>query len=129
MIIYFSKDEISVERTEYNTNRLAAVPVFYKLFMNDRLIMGAIVMNIIILFLLSFDGLNEQLYNLEYLDNILTIFFFLEMLVKIRVMGWRNYIESGWNKMDFMIVLLTTPSVVLMFFDLPDFSLLLILRL
>ena len=90
--------------------------------------MGAIVMNIIILFLLSFDGLNELLYNLEYLDNILTIFFFLEMVVKVRVMGWRNYIESGWNKMDFAIVILTTPSVVLMFFDLPDFSLLLILR-
>ena len=90
--------------------------------------MGAIVMNIIILFLLSFDGLNEQIYNLEYLDNILTIFFFLEMVVKVRVMGWRKYIESGWNKMDFAIVILTTPSVVLMFFDLPDFSLLLILR-
>ncbi|MDX2305209.1 MAG: ion transporter [Microscillaceae bacterium] len=96
--------------------------------MNDRIIMGAIVLNIIILFMLSFDGLNNHLEYLDYLDNILTIFFFFEMLVRIRVMGWRAYIALGWNQLDFVIVLLTTPSVILMFFDLPDFSLLLILR-
>ncbi len=90
--------------------------------------MGAIVINIIILFLLSFDNIHLHLRYLEYVDNFLTVFFLMEMIVKVQVMGWRSYISSGWNKMDFVIVLLTTPSVILTFFNLPDFSLLLILR-
>lgn len=90
--------------------------------------MTAIITNIIILFLLSFDAVNEHLRVLEYIDTFLTIFFFFEMVIKVKALGWSDYIESGWNKMDFAIVVLTTPSVFLMFFNLPDFSLLLILR-
>lgn len=115
-------------KIEYTGAGYHKIPLLFRLIINDRIIMSAIIVNIIILFLLSFDNVNHQLSFLEYLDNFLTIFFFFEMLIKVRVMGWRNYIASSWNKLDFIIVILTTPSVILMLFDLPDFSLLLILR-
>lgn len=97
-------------------------------FLGEQVILSAIVLNILVLFVLSFDDLSHRLYFLEYLDNLLTLFFFFEMLVKVRYFGWKSYFASDWNKLDFMIVVLTTPSLLLLFFDLPDFSLLLILR-
>ncbi|NJO00533.1 MAG: ion transporter [Bacteroidia bacterium] len=111
-----------------NANQYKAIPGYQQLVINDRVVMSAIILNIIILFLLSFDGVNHHLYFLEYLDTFLTLFFLIEMIVKLRYLGWQAYIASGWNKMDFIIVVLTTPSLFLIFFDLPNFSLLLILR-
>ncbi len=102
--------------------------LWQRLFLNDKIIMIAILINIIILFLLSFDSLIQYLPFMEYVDTLLTVFFGIEMFVKIRVMGWRTYINSGWNRLDFGIVVLTTPSVLLMFFDLPNLTILLILR-
>ncbi len=99
-----------------------------RFFINDKVILTAIVLNIVVLFLLSFDDINHQLIFLEYLDDALTLFFLTEMLVKIRISGWKEYIRSNWNRMDFVIVILTMPSIILIFFDLPDFSLLLIFR-
>ncbi len=122
--MFFSLPEIkTLEPYPYRS-----LPLYQQLFVNDRIIMGAILMNIIILFALSFDDFNANFFILEYLDNFLTVFFLFEMLVKVRHLGWPNYIASGWNKLDFIIVVLTTPSLLLLLIDLPDFSLLLILR-
>jgi voltage-gated sodium channel len=99
-----------------------------RVFINDTVIMTAILLNIIVLFILSFDDVQHHLKLFEYIDDLLTLFFFLEMVVKIRHLGWKEYISSGWNRMDFLIVILTTPSIILSFFNIPDFSLLLILR-
>ncbi len=90
--------------------------------------MLAICVNIVILFALSFDYVQRHLHFFENLDNGFTVFFFVEMLIKIRISGWKDYIKSGWNRLDFVIVVLTMPSLLLLFFDLPDFSALLILR-
>lgn len=97
-------------------------------FIKDRVIMFAILINIIVLFVLSFDDIQHHFAVFEYLDNFLTLFFFFEMLVKLRLMGWKGYIAQGWNRMDFVIVILTTPSLIFLFFDLPSFSILLVLR-
>jgi len=102
--------------------------MLYKFFTNDRIILGAITLNIVILFLLSFDDISQYIALMEYLDSLLTVFFFFEMLVKIKLYGWKDYIHSNWNKLDFSIVVLTMPSLVFLFFDMPDLSLLLILR-
>lgn len=85
-------------------------------------------MNLIVLFLLSFKEISVYFIYLEYIDNILILFFAWEMLVKIRVFGWRTYFGSVWNRLDFFIVSITTPSLIFYFFDLPDFSILLIFR-
>lgn len=102
--------------------------ILYKVFFNDQIIMFAIIINIVILFLLSFDEVKQYVEVLEYLDSILTIFFFVEMIVKIRFFGWKDYISKGWNKLDFVIVLLTMPSLIFLFFGIKDWSFLLVLR-
>jgi voltage-gated sodium channel len=105
------------------------LPWWQRAFVSDRVIMFAIIINIIILFTLSFDDLkHHNLAFLEYIDDFLTLFFLLEAVIKLRYLGWKKYISSGWNRLDFIIVVLTTPSIILMFFQIPDFSLLLILR-
>ena len=111
-----------------STNIIDSPNLAQKILINDRIIMSAIFLNIVVLFVLSFDDISQYLTYLEYVDSILTVFFLLEMLVKIRIFGWTEYIRSGWNKLDFIIVVLTSPSILLLFFDIPDFSFLLILR-
>lgn len=101
---------------------------WHRIFLNDRAIMSAILINIVLLFLLSFDELTPYMPFMEYMDTLLTIFFFVEMLIKVKIMGWRTYISSGWNRLDFGIVILTMPSVFLIFFDLPNLTILLVLR-
>ncbi len=96
--------------------------------LSERFILAAIMFNIIVLMLLSFVELRDYFYYLEYADNILTVIFFLELVYKIRLMGWRTYISSGWNQLDFVVVLLTTPSLLLYIFNFPDLTLLLVLR-
>ena len=51
----------------------------------------------------------------KILDNLMTFCFMLECLVKIIVWGFccngsDSYIKSGWNKMDFFIILISTIS-------------------
>lgn len=99
-----------------------------KFLVNDKVVLIAILLNIVILFALSFDEVNAYFHYFEYVDNVLTIYFLLEMLAKLKLLGWRTYIRSGWNQLDFVIVVLTVPSLLLIFFELPDFSLLLVLR-
>jgi voltage-gated sodium channel len=98
------------------------------IFLNDRLILGVIMFNVLVLILLSFNELKPYFHYLEYSDNVLTIIFFLEMVYKIRVLGWKSYIRSGWNQLDFVIVVLTTPSLIFYLFNLPSLTLLLVLR-
>ncbi|NJL14485.1 MAG: ion transporter, partial [Microscillaceae bacterium] len=104
------------------------LPFWKKIFVNDRYVLLAILLNIVILFLLSFDEFGPNLLFLENIDNALTIFFLVEMLMKVNILGWRGYIQSGWNRLDFVIVLLTTPSILLMLLDVPDFTLLVVFR-
>jgi voltage-gated sodium channel len=98
------------------------------LFINDRPVLVAIALNTVVLFLLSFDELAHHRV-LYYLDYGFTTYFVIEAGVKIRACGFRNYIALGWNRFDFFVVLLSLPSYMVMFTDLPDLSFLLLLRI
>lgn len=99
-----------------------------KLFLNERLILGFILCNAIVMFLLAFDQLSNNLY-LDILDHIFTIFFAIEAAVKIGLLGWRVYISDKWNIFDFIVTVISLPSLLLILFkDLPDLSALLIFR-
>lgn len=100
----------------------------YHLFASDRIVLPTLLLNILVLFLLSFDGLERYFPVFESVDLGCTIFFLTEAVVKIRRYSWRGYITSHWNKLDFIIVLLTTPSLLIWFFPIPDFTFLLVLR-
>ena len=51
------------------------------------------------------------------IDSIITFLFVLEMAFKMNEWSWRNYIKSAWNKSDFILVLLSIPSLLYWFTD------------
>ena len=97
-------------------------------FLNERAILGAILANAMLLFVVSFQEVPD-LRGLGALDYGFTSFFLLEALAKIQVMGLRGYLASNWNRFDFLLVLASLPSFLLLFMDIPDLSFLLVLRL
>lgn len=101
---------------------------FQKVFLNEWFIVTAIVGNSIVLFLMGFQQFNNMglLYGL---DHFFTIYFILEVVVKVRSMGWKNYITNGGNQFDFVLVVISMPSIFEMFLQLPDMSYLLVFRL
>lgn len=63
------------------------------------------------------------------IDSIFTLLFLFEAVIKIRVSGFSEYWSDGWNRFDFIIVLLALPSCINLFgFSLPGTSILLSLR-
>lgn len=68
--------------------------------------------------------------NLLYtLDHFFTIYFILEVIVKVQHLGWKNYISKGGNQFDFVLVVISMPSLFEVFLQLPDMSYLLVFRL
>ncbi|MGR3220790.1 MAG: ion transporter [Candidatus Anammoxibacter sp.] len=98
------------------------------IFIKDKVIFSVIAANSVVIFLLSFNSY-EGIKYLAYLDMVFTLFFLVELGCKIGDAGFKGYISSGWNKFDFMIIILSIPSLLDPFFDVPDISFLLILRL
>lgn len=91
--------------------------------------MVIIMVNAIAIFLMYFPSLEGNPY-LLLLDHFFLLIFCLEAGVKIRSMGWKNYIRNRWNQFDFTIVLLSLPSLMESFvIYMPNTSLLLVLRL
>ena len=101
-----------------------------KIFLNEPVVLTVILLNAAIIFA------QESGYNplwLSVVDLVCTLFFMIEMGVKLVALGMKGYWRSGWNCMDGTLVILSIPSVVAFF--LPDgmlgsnLSILLILRL
>lgn len=102
--------------------------VIKKLFLNDKFIFTLIIVNSVIIFIGGFKSLENQI--LHFSDMAITLLFVIEAVIKISVYGWRRYIDSHWNKLDFILVIFSFPSMILNFFPahLTDLSFLLVLR-
>jgi len=81
------------------------------IFLNDRIILLLISINAIIIF---FQGFKANTYDqvLAYVDDALTFLFIIEMIVKTSHYGWKEYLRSGWNKFDVILILLSIPSLI-----------------
>ena len=81
------------------------------IFLNDRIILLLISINAIIIF---FQGFKADTYDqvLAYIDDALTFLFIIEMIVKTSHYGWKEYLRSGWNKFDVILILLSIPSLI-----------------
>ena len=99
-----------------------------RIFTSDRVIFPVLILNILVLFLLSFRSIKTYFPILEVIEQSCTLFFVIEAIMKISLYKWRGYISSNWNKLDFLIVLLTIPSLLTIFLSIPDFTFLLVLR-
>ena len=92
------------------------------------MVITAIIGNSIVLFLLGFQEFDE--YGVLFtLDHFFTIYFIVEVMVKVRYLGWREYLKSSGNKFDFVLVVISMPSILEIFLQIPDFSFLLVFRL
>lgn len=80
-----------------------------KIFLSEKFIFSAILLNALVIFLLAFPQLAQNSF-LVTLDCIFIGLFLLEVLVKMIVLGPRQFFKNGWNIFDFVIVLLSMPA-------------------
>lgn len=91
------------------------INIVTRLFLNDRFILLLIIFNSFTIFGEGFEEFGKNvLYYITLVDSLITILFLLEAIVKIKHFGWKTYITSAWNKLDFILVLLSLPSIILL---------------
>ena len=78
------------------------------LLLNERFVLMAIILNTIIIFI---GGFYPDSLLLRISDACFTLLFLAEAVVKIKDAGWRDYWAAGWNRFDFIIILLALPSI------------------
>ncbi len=96
--------------------------------MSERVIVGAILANSVTLFMMGFDRFHSMRL-MDIIDHFFTIFFILEIVVKVREFGWKTYISNSGNKFDLILVAISAPSLFEIFLSIPDISYLLVFRL
>ena len=98
------------------------------LILNEKFILGVIFLNAVIIYLQVKDVTSPIL---TILDVFCTAVFLVEMIVKHKELGVKGYWSSGWNRLDGILVILSLPSLVGLFFPIGmmDLSVLLVLRL
>ena len=94
-----------------------------RVFTNDNIMLVLVLINTGIIFVSGF--VTEQGDVLLVIDSLFTLLFLFEAVVKIQVQGFLGYWSDGWNRFDFIIVLLALPSLVNVF---PGTNILLSLR-
>jgi voltage-gated sodium channel len=97
------------------------------LFLNDKFILGVILLNAIVIFLQVCDIGNKWM---EIIDMACTLVFMIEMGVKHAEYGLKGYWSSWWNRLDGILVILSIPSIIALFIPshLMDLSFLMVLR-
>lgn len=108
--------------------------MFKNFFLSERNMMFAILLNAIIICLLYFPEIHndDKLFQtFYYLDHFFVFLFLVEAIVKIAVLKPKGYFKEKWNVFDFIIVLVSIPSLMsfIPFFALHDYGVLKVLRL
>lgn len=101
-----------------------------KIFLNEKVILGLILINSILLFVAGYTTVEESIW-VEILDNFITSLFLVELVVKFHEYGVRKYFKSRWNVLDFILVTLSIPTLIAFVFNitLVDVSFLLVFRI
>lgn len=104
--------------------------MFKKLFLNDKFILMLILLNAVIIFMSGFDLPETNRLILSLIDNTITGLFIIEVIIKFREFGIKNYFKSNWNKLDFILIALSVPVLVsfMLNIETADISFLLIFR-
>ena len=84
------------------------------IFCNEQFIMVAVVLNTIVMFLGGFWTGNPWF---DLSDALFTVIFLLEALTKISRVGWKSYWSQGWNRFDFIVLVIALPSLLNLFFN------------
>lgn len=98
-----------------------------RFFINDNIMLVLVLINTGIIFVSGFMPAQDVAFLI--VDTLFTLLFLFEAVVKIRVYGFSDYWSDGWNRFDFILVLLALPSCVNLFgIVFPGTSILLSLR-
>jgi len=102
-----------------------------KLFLNDKFILWLILINSAILFLGGYSSTQQHKLILSIADNLITALFILELVVKFSEFGVKKYFSSDWNKLDFVLIIISIPAFIAFILNLNvvDFSFLLVFRI
>lgn len=100
-----------------------------RLFLNDKFILGLIIINSITLFLSGYTLEKNELF-LSLIDNLITTLFLIELIIKFNEFGIKKYFKSNWNKLDFILVALSLPALTAFVLNISiiDISFLLVFR-
>jgi voltage-gated sodium channel len=87
------------------------------IFHNEKLIFILIIINILVIYFHSFDFFEPYFHVFDWLDIALTIFFSFEIIHSIFIVhrGFSAYFKNNWNKLDFIAIILSLPSVLVLF--------------
>ena len=102
-----------------------------KLFLNDKFILVLILINAMILFAGGFITNGVEKFVLTLIDNMITGFFLVELIVKFNEFSLKGYFKSNWNKLDFILIVLSIPALVAFIFnaEIVNISFLLVFRI
>jgi len=85
-----------------------------RLFLHNGFLLSIISLNAMVIFVRGFFRDHEAAaLALDVADNIFTLMFMIEALVKISTWGVKGYFRDGWNVFDFILVAVALPSFVL----------------
>lgn len=90
------------------------------LLLNEYFILYLILANSVLIFIQEFE-LSSNILN--YIEPIFTIVFIVEMFLKINKIGFVKYISDGWNRFDFILIIVSVPSLAVIFYDESHFHL------
>lgn len=85
-----------------------------RLFLNEFFILSLIIGNALLIFIQEFEIKGNFL---DYFESIFTLLFIVEMFIKIADKGFQKYFSNGWNKLDFILVVISIPSLAIVFYN------------
>ena len=102
-----------------------------KLFLKDRFILVLILINAAVLFIGGYNTTDNQKHIFFLIDNIITSLFIIELIIRFNEYGVKGYFKSGWNRLDFILIILSAPALISFVFNIQifDVSFLLVFRI
>jgi len=99
------------------------------LFLNEKFILILILINAIAIFISGYNIPSIQ-YTLLIIDNLITVLFIIELIIKFKTFGVKKYFKSNWNKVDFFLIVFSIPTLIsfILSYHLNDLSFLLVFR-
>jgi voltage-gated sodium channel len=87
-----------------------------ELFLNEYNILMLIIINAITIVIQGFNNIPTEWLRISFvIDSFISVMFIIEMFVKLKHFGRKEYFKFGWNRLDFFLVVVSTPSLILLF--------------
>lgn len=83
-----------------------------RLFLNDKFILVLILLNAATIFANGFEVSPNNKLLLSAIDNLITAFFIIELIIKLKEFGVKKYFSFNWNVFDFILITLSIPTLI-----------------